>query len=156
MSKNLKNFLLWNQKADDIETWCAVSSTWDYRMCWWPWVDTDLFYGNVKFDSSCFCMGKTWGKTIDFSETIVVYDIKAGRCSQPNEYMKLYEYQRSRSFIDIRPRSLRFNIFKLFFFKKRYADWSQISYEASMGWGNESEYKWFMSHDQDSRHVHIS
>ena len=34
-----------------------------------------------------------------FSETIVVYDIKAGRCSQLNEYMKLYEYQRSRSFI---------------------------------------------------------
>ena len=30
-----------------------------------------------------------------FSETIVVYDIKIGRCSQLNEYMKLYEYQRS-------------------------------------------------------------
>ena len=24
-----------------------------------------------------------------FSEIIVVYDIKVGRCSQPNEYMKL-------------------------------------------------------------------
>ena len=34
-------------------------------------------------------------KTIDFSDTIVVYDIKIGRCNQPNEYMKLYEYQRS-------------------------------------------------------------
>ena len=32
-------------------------------------------------------------KTKDFSETIVVYDIKVGRCSQLNEYMKLYEYQ---------------------------------------------------------------
>ena len=29
------------------------------------------------------------GKTIDFSETIVVSDIKVGRCSQLNEYMKL-------------------------------------------------------------------
>ena len=28
-------------------------------------------------------------KTMDFSETIVVYDIKVGRCSQLNEYMKL-------------------------------------------------------------------
>ena len=29
------------------------------------------------------------GKTIDFfSETIVVYDIKVGACSQLNEYMK--------------------------------------------------------------------
>ena len=31
-------------------------------------------------------------KTMDFSETIVVYDIKVGRCSQLNVYMKLYEY----------------------------------------------------------------
>ena len=31
--------------------------------------------------------------------------------------MNLYEYQRSRSFIDLCPRSLRFNIFKLFSLK---------------------------------------
>ena len=42
-------------------------------------------------------------KTMDFSETIVVYDVKFGRCSQLNEYMKLYEYQRSRSLIDLGP-----------------------------------------------------
>ena len=42
-------------------------------------------------------------KTMNFSETVVVYDIKVGRCSQLNEYMKLYEYQRSRSFIDLGP-----------------------------------------------------
>ena len=39
-------------------------------------------------------------KTMDFSETVVVYDIKVGICSQLNEYMKLYEYQWSRSLID--------------------------------------------------------
>ena len=50
---------------------------------------------------------------MDVSETIVVY-IKVCRCSQPHEYMKLSEYQRSRSSIDFCPRSLRFNIFKLF------------------------------------------
>ena len=54
------------------------------------------------------------GKTMDFSETIDVYDIKVGRCSQPNEYMKLYEYQRSRSFIGLHPRSLRFKISNFF------------------------------------------
>ena len=32
---------------------------------------------------------------MDFSETIVVYDIKVCKCSQLNEYMKLYEYQMS-------------------------------------------------------------
>ena len=53
------------------------------------------------------------GNIMDFSETIVVYDIKVGRFIQLNEYMNLYEYQRSGSFIDLCPRSLRFNIFKL-------------------------------------------
>ena len=55
------------------------------------------------------------GKTMAFSETIVVYDIKVGRCSRVNEYMNLYEYQRSRLSIDFGLRSLRFNIVKLFF-----------------------------------------
>ena len=53
------------------------------------------------------------GKIMDFSETIVVYDIKGGRFSLLNEYMNHYEYQRSRSFIELRPRSLRVNIFNL-------------------------------------------
>ena len=50
-------------------------------------------------------------KTIDFSETIVV---KVGRRSKLNEYVNLYEYQKSRSFIDLGASSLGFNIFKLF------------------------------------------
>ena len=53
-------------------------------------------------------------KTMDFSETIVVYDVKVGRCSLLNEYMNLYENQRSRSFIDLHPRSLRFTFLNFF------------------------------------------
>ena len=41
------------------------------------------------------------GNIMDFSETIVVYDIKVGRIIQLSEYTNLYEYQRSRSFIDL-------------------------------------------------------
>ena len=37
-------------------------------------------------------------KLMDFSETIVVCDIKVGRISLLDEYMNHYEYQRSRSF----------------------------------------------------------
>ena len=44
-----------------------------------------------------------------------VYDINVGRCSQSNEYMKHYEYQRSMSFNDLHPMSLRFNLFKFLF-----------------------------------------
>ena len=57
------------------------------------------------------------GKTMDFSENVLVYDIKVGRCCQLNVYMNLFEYQRSRSFIDFGPRSLRFNTFKLIFLR---------------------------------------
>ena len=90
--KNLKNLLLWNQKADDLETWYAALGT---RVLpsffkWWPWADLDLFYGKVKFGPLCFLYEK--GKTIDFSETILSYDIKAGSCCQLNAYMNLYEY----------------------------------------------------------------
>ena len=49
-----------------------------------------------------------WSRSHDQN---VVCDIKVGRCSQPSEYMKLYDYQRSST--DLRPRSLRFHIFKL-------------------------------------------
>ena len=51
---------------------------------------------------------------MDFSETIVVCDHKVNRSSQLNEYMKLYEYQRSKSFTDLGPNlsdSLFLNLF---------------------------------------------
>ena len=51
---------------------------------------------------------------MDFSEIIVVYDINVGRCSQLNEYMKLYEYQRSRSLSNLIP-NLSDSIFLNFF-----------------------------------------
>ena len=56
---------------------------------------------------------------MDFSDSIVVYDVKVGRCSHLNECMNLHEYQRSRSFIDLYPWSLRFYNFKLLFLKNK-------------------------------------
>ena len=53
-------------------------------------------------------------KKLEVSETIVVYDIKVGRCSQLNEYMKVCEYQRSKSLIDLGP-NLSNSIFLNFF-----------------------------------------
>ena len=54
------------------------------------------------------------GQTMDFSETVVVCDHKVNRCSQLNEYMKLYEYQMSRSLIGLGP-NLSDSIFLNFF-----------------------------------------
>ena len=73
--KNLKkNFR--NQKADDLETWWAAlgARVLPRLFKWWPWVDLDLFYGKVKFGPYAFVWEK--GKTMDFSETVVVYDLK--------------------------------------------------------------------------------
>ena len=86
-------------------------------------------------------MGKS--KIMDFSETNAVYDIKVGRFNQLNEYMNLYEYQ--RSFTDLRPRSLSFNIFKLLLLRNRWADWSQMAPPWDVG--NENLFKYSRSHD---------
>ena len=42
-----------------------------------------LFYDKVKFGPLCFCMGK--GKIIDFSETVVVYDLKLATDDQSDK-----------------------------------------------------------------------
>ena len=118
MVKTLKHHL-WNPTADDLESWYAASFTQVLPSLfkWWPWVDVDLFNGKVKFGPLCFCMGKK-GKIMDFSETIVVYHIKVGRFSQLNEYMNLYEYQGSRSSIDLHPGSLQIQHFQTSFAQK--------------------------------------
>ena len=107
--KNIKKLVLWNQKADDLESSYAASSTRVLPSCSYDNSGLTLtyFYGKVRFVPYAFVWGE--GKTMDFSETIVVYDTKVGRCSQINEYMKIYEYQRSKWLI--------FNIFKLLFLK---------------------------------------
>ena len=85
MVKTLKNLLFWNQKADDLETWYAASGAGVLPglFKWSPWVDLDLFYGKVKFGPLCFVWEK--GKTMDFSETIVFYDLKLATDNQWQE-----------------------------------------------------------------------
>ena len=47
-------------------------------------------------------------KTVDFSETIAASDLKIGRSRHLNECMKVYEFLRSRSFLDLGPRSCKY------------------------------------------------
>ena len=81
--------LLWNRKADDLETWNAASSTQHYQICsnYSPGLTLPYFTTMSNLVPYAFVWEKV--KTVDFSETIVVYDIKIGRCSQVNEYTKL-------------------------------------------------------------------
>ena len=47
------------------------------------------------------------------------------------------------------------HLFKLLFLRNHQVDLSQISCGTSMGWKNESLFKWSRSHDQYGRHAHI-
>ena len=88
-------------------------------------------------------------KIMDFSETIVVYDIKIGRFSLLNEYMNHYEYQRSRSFTELRPRSLRFNNSNSIFFCSETTRPIEIKFHMEPPWdvGDENLFKCSRSHD---------
>ena len=90
--------------ADFLETWYVASGTPTHHSLfkWWPWSDLDLFYGKVKFGNIGFSMGKV--KIVDFSEFIAASDLKVSRSRHLNEFMKVSEYWRSRSFLDLGPR----------------------------------------------------
>ena len=47
------------------------------------------------------------------------------------------------------------NIFKRLLLWNHWANFAQISYGASLGWGNKTLLKWSRSVDQDGRHAHI-
>ena len=47
-------------------------------------------------------------KTVDFSETVAACDLKVVRCRQLVDLMKRCEYSRSRSFLDLVPRSFTY------------------------------------------------
>ena len=88
---------------------------------------------------------------MDFSEIIVVYDIKFDRFTLLNEYTNSYEYQRSRSFIDLRPRSLRFNISNFFCSETARPIEAKFHMEPPWDVENENLFKCSRSHD----HAHI-
>ena len=90
---------------------------------------------------------------MDFSETIVVCVIKVGRCSQLNEYMNLYEYQRSRSFIDLRRRSLIFNISNFFSLETARPIGAKLYVESP--WDEDMKVSTNGLCHQDGRHAHI-
>ena len=54
-------------------------------------------------------------KTVDFSETIEACDLKVGRYRQLNDVMKVCEYLRSRSFLDLGPRACMYKNSNLIF-----------------------------------------
>ena len=75
MVKSLNNLLLWNQKADDLETWYAASGAriLPNLLNEDPELTSTYFTTRSNLVPYAFVWEK--GKTMDFSETIVVYDL---------------------------------------------------------------------------------
>ena len=76
--KNFKNLLLRNQKADDLETLYAASGAWvlpNYSNDD-PGLTLTYFMARSNLVPYAFIWEK--GKTMNFSETVVVYDVKVG------------------------------------------------------------------------------
>ena len=104
-----------------------------YQVKWWPWVHLDLSYSKVKFCPSCFCMGKCLNCIFLRNYWSL---LEVGTYCQRNEYTTIYDNLRSRSFIDLCPRPLRFNIFKLFFLKTYQAIEAQFHMKPPCDVGN--------------------
>ena len=83
--KSIIQNLLGNQKADDLESWYAASvlKYYQVRLYYDPGLTFTYFTARSNYVPYAFVWDE--GKTMAFSETIVVYDIKVGRCSQLNE-----------------------------------------------------------------------
>ena len=57
-------------------------------------------------------------KAVEILKTIAACDLNIGRCKQQDEWIKVYEYLRSRSFLDFGQRSLVLSILKFVFYQK--------------------------------------
>ena len=76
-------------------------------------------------------------KTVDFLETIAASDLNVCRSRHLIEYMKVHEYRRSRSFLDLGPRSCTYKKSNRIFSETTVL-LNQILYESFQVQGNEN------------------
>ena len=65
---------------------------------------------------------------MDISEIIAANGLKIGRYRQLMQYMKVNEYLRSRSFLDLGPRSFTYENKKFVFLRNHWVSFNQILY----------------------------
>ena len=97
-----KNLPLRNRWTDFHETWYVAWMTPAHHSLfkWWSWVDLDLFYDKVKFGNIVFSIGKC--ENCWFFRTFAACDLKT------NWKNEICEHWRSRTFLDLGPRSFTY------------------------------------------------
>ena len=81
MAKTFKNLLLWNRKADDLETLYAASVLEYYQVYSNDDPGLTLTYFTARSNLVPYAFVWEKGETMDFSETSVVYDVRVCICS---------------------------------------------------------------------------
>ena len=79
--KNMNNSSSLDHKADHLENWYAALGTWVLPSCSNDDSGLTLTYFMARSNFVRYAFVWEEGKTMDFSETIVVCDVKVGRCS---------------------------------------------------------------------------
>ena len=76
--KPIKDFLPWNQSNNFNETWYVASGTMVHHnlLKLLPWIDLELFFGNVKFCNLGFYIEKL--TMMDSLEIIAAFDLEIG------------------------------------------------------------------------------
>ena len=80
MGTTLRNFLLRKQKADYLESCMQHRVLEYYQVCSNGDPELTLTYFTPRSNLVPYAFVCEKGKTMDFSETVVVYDIKVGKC----------------------------------------------------------------------------
>ena len=81
MVKTLKNLLLQNQKTDDLALGMQYRVLEYYQVCSNDDPGLTLTYFTARSNLVPYAFVWKKGKTMGISETILVYDVKVGRCS---------------------------------------------------------------------------
>ena len=138
--------LLWIQKADALKLGMQHWLLKYYQVKWWSCVHLDLFYSKVKFFHFCFCMSKCLNCRFLRNYWSL---LEVSTYCQINVNITIYDNPRSRSFIDLCPTSLRFNIFKLFFLKTHQAIEAKFHMKPPWNVGNKNLFQCSRWYDQD-------
>ena len=77
-------------------------------------------------------------KTVDFSEPIAASDLKVSRSRHLIKYKKIFEYRRSRSFLDLGPRSCTYKNSNPIFSETTVPISTKFFYESFQVQGNEN------------------
>ena len=85
MVKTLKNLLLRNQKVDDPKTWYAALGAQALQICSNDDPELTLIYFTVKSNLVPMLLYGEKGEPMDFSETIVIYDLKLATDDRSNK-----------------------------------------------------------------------